>query len=174
MILTQAQIAEVYGRPGDTTQHVVLQLPYSFLLDWDLTQSVKRIICHKLIKDRLEKVFKDTLEYYGQQRITELGIDQYGGCFIHRPQRGYENNYMAAIERNDHAGAIKYLSKHSWAVALDFDPNRNKLTETSKTARFARAEYAPWIEIWYDNGFLSYGREKNYDWMHFEIATLKP
>ena len=84
--------------------------------------------------------------------LKELGIDLFGGCFNYRKKRN---------------GSA--MSMHSWGIAIDLDPARNKLNETKRTARFARPEYKKMIDIFYDNGFISLGREYNYDYMHFEI-----
>jgi len=152
MITTQNAIKK-YGFPNENPNYLtVLNLPYPMRLAWDKNVFVKKITCHKLVSDKLELIFKDILNHYGIDKIKELGIDIYGGCFNFRKMRG-GNDY----------------SRHSWGIAIDLDPERNLLKETSKTARFARPEYKPMIDIFYKHGFVSLGREKNYDWMHFEI-----
>jgi len=152
MITTKNAIKK-YGFPNENPNYLtVLNLPYPMRLAWDKNVFVKKITCHKLVSDKLELIFEDILNHYGIDKIKELGIDIYGGCFNFRKMRG-GNDY----------------SRHSWGIAIDLDPERNLLKETSKTARFARPEYKPMIDIFYKHGFVSLGREKNYDWMHFEI-----
>lgn len=152
MITTQNAIKK-YGFPTENPSYLtVLNLPYPMKLAWDKNVFVNKITCHKLVSDKLELIFKEILHYYGLEKIKELGIDIYGGCYNFRKMRG-GNDY----------------SRHSWGIAIDLDPERNLLKETSKTARFARKEYKPMIDIFYKYGFVSLGREKNYDWMHFEI-----
>jgi hypothetical protein len=154
-MLTTAQIEAKYGKANPTGAGYLttLILPFPVRLSWARHETVKSIQCHKLIKDRLLMVFTDILLHYGYDKIVELGINIYGGCFNYRPMRGGTNP-----------------SRHSWGIAIDLDPDRNLLKETARTARFARPEYKAMIDIFYKHGFLSLGREKNYDWMHFETA----
>lgn len=152
--MTTAQVIKKYGEPNITGEGylVKLELPYPMRVAWDLETSVKTIMCHKLIKDKLYSVFVDLLIHYGYDKIVELGIDLFGGCFNYRHKRGGLD-----------------WSMHAWAIAIDLDPARNQLKETKRTARFARPEYKPMIDIFYKHGFISLGIEKNFDWMHFEI-----
>lgn len=152
MITTEKAIAK-YGKPNQNGTYLVnIKLPYPMRLAWDKNSKVTTMRCHKLVSDKFNAVFNDLLAHYGLAKIQELGIDLFGGCFNFRSMRGGSD-----------------YSRHSWGIAIDLDPERNKLKETSKTARFARAEYKPMIDIFYKHGFISLGREKNYDWMHFEI-----
>jgi hypothetical protein len=155
-MLTTQQIIAKYGKPDDDGSDylVNLTLPYPMRLAWDTGTTVSRIRCHRLIKDQLSAVFNDLLAHYGLAEIKRLGIDLFGGCFAFRKMRG-GNDY----------------SRHSWAIAIDLDPARNSLKATSRTAQFAKPAYKPMIDIFYKHGFVSLGREKNYDWMHFEIGS---
>lgn len=155
-MLTTQQIIEKYGKPDDDGSDylVTLNLPYPMRLSWDKDTTVSKIRCHRLIKDQLSAVFSDLLAHYGLAELQRLGIDLFGGCFAFRKMRGGTD-----------------WSRHAWAIAIDLDPARNSLKATAKTAQFAKPAYKPMIDIFYKHGFVSLGREKNYDWMHFEIGS---
>jgi hypothetical protein len=150
------EIIRKYGKPNVTGDGYLttIQLPYPMRLAWDLETKVTRMRCHKDVSSNFLSVFNDLLETYGYDKIVELGIDLFGGCFNFRRMRGGNQ-----------------WSTHSWGIAIDLDPARNKLKETSRTARFARPEYKPMIDIFYKHGFESLGIEKNFDWMHFQIKN---
>jgi hypothetical protein len=150
---TTDQLSAKYGKANKTGKGylVWIDLPYPMRIAWIRNKKIKRFQCHKLIATRLLNVFNELLAHYGYDTIVELGIDLYGGCFNYRLMRGGTE-----------------LSTHSWAIAIDLDPDRNLLHESAKTARFARPEYKMMIDIFYQNGFINLGVEKNYDYMHFQ------
>lgn len=151
---TTTQYIQKYGQPNQTGASYLTQivLPFPMRLAWDKNTIVKKMSCHRDIANALTNVFKDILAHYGLAEIQRLGIDLFGGCFNFRAMRGGTS-----------------FSVHAWGLAVDLDPERNQLKETSRTARFARPEYKAMIDIFYKHGFISLGREKNYDWMHFQF-----
>lgn len=155
-MLTTQQATKKYGTPTVTGAEylVTLELPYPMRLAWDLDTKVNKIRVHKLVKDNFKAVFDDLLAHYGYEKLVELGIDLFGGSFAYRKMRGGSS-----------------WSKHSWGIAIDLDPVRNQLHETKATARFARPEYKPMIDIFYKHGFIGLGPERDFDFMHFEIAS---
>lgn len=148
------EVINKYGAPNETGKGYLtpIKLPYPVRIAWDLNSSARSMSCHKLLTTNFLSVFSSLLKYYGYEELVRLGIDLYGGCFNYRKMRGGDS-----------------WSMHSWGIAIDLDPSRNLLKETSITARFARPEYKPMIDIFYANNFISLGVEKNYDWMHFQI-----
>jgi hypothetical protein len=153
-MLRTAEKIEKFGKPNQTGTYLVnIKLPYPMRIAWDKNTKVKTMRCHHAVAKQFEAIFADILAHYGYEKIVELGIDLFGGCFNFRQMRG----------------GTEY-SSHAWGIAIDLDPERNQLKETAKTARFARPEYKPMIDIFYKHGFISLGREKNYDWMHFETT----
>lgn len=152
-MITTSEILKKYGEPDEHGDYLVtVALPYPMKLSWDKTKTVKTMRCHMLVADKFISIFKDILEAYGLSKIQELGIDLFGGCFNYRAMRGGSD-----------------WSRHTWGIAIDLDPQRNQLKESHKTARFARPEYKAMIDIFYKHGFQSLGREKDYDWMHFQV-----
>ena len=132
--MTTQQITKKYGTPNETGNGylVKIQLPYPMRLAWDTDTVVNTMMCHKLVSAKFLAVFSEIHRVYGYEKIKELGIDLFGGCFKYRKMRGGNS-----------------WSTHSWGIAIDLDPARNLLKETSKTARFARPEYKDMIDIFY-------------------------
>lgn len=150
---TQANCTSFYGKPGTNQDQAVM--PYPLRIAWDTKSKVTKFSCHQKVKEPIERVFQRTLDYYGYDKIKELGLDLWGGCLNVRKMRG---------------GSA--WSMHSWGIAVDMDPDRNQLKWGRDRAVFAKPEYKKWFEFWYDEGFISLGIERNYDWMHVQAARL--
>jgi len=145
-----------YGKPNQVGTYLAYaNMPFPLTIAWDTSVTVKRIRCHKLEVANVEDIFFSILDAYGLEKIKALGINLFGGCFNYRAMRGGSS-----------------WSRHAWGTAIDLDPQRNQMNETKKTARFARPEYKKMIDIFEDHGWLSLGRLRNYDFMHFEAGRV--
>ena len=152
-MLTDDQIIAKYGEPGDYDNFTIINLPYPMRIAWDISKSVTRMQCHKLVANDFTNVFNQLLQAYGLSELQRLGIDLFGGCVNIRKMRGSTTKW----------------SRHSWGIAIDLDPARNGLKTKWQSSQFSKPEYNEMLDIFYNNGFINYGLDKNYDSMHFEI-----
>jgi hypothetical protein len=142
-----------YGEVGE--HQTVIELPYPHRLSWNKRQRIRRYPCHEKVHDSLLRVLSGVLDFYGIEDIRKLRLDLWGGCFNIRKMRGGTMN-----------------SLHSWGIAVDYDPERNKLKWGRDRAAFARPEYDTWWRLWEEEGWVSLGRHRNFDWMHIQAAKL--
>jgi hypothetical protein len=150
---TQSQCTAFYGKVG--TNQVSAVMPYPMRIAWDTKNKITKFSCHKLVKEPIERIFARTLDYYGYENIKALGLDLWGGCLNVRKMRGGSS-----------------YSMHSWGIAVDMDPDRNQLKWGKDKAVFAKPVYKKFWEFVYDEGAISLGIERNYDFMHFQFARL--
>jgi hypothetical protein len=152
----QSDVTSFYGPAGGpecTVGKVISPVP--FVLSWDRAKVVRAFGCHRKIEAALNGIFRESVAHYGEARFVELGLNIFGGCFNVRKMRN--------------SGA---MSMHSWGIAVDLDPDRNQLNWGRDRAVFARPEYEAFWKIVEAKGAVSLGRVRNFDWMHFQFATL--
>lgn len=142
-----------YGPVGENMTK--LEVPYKLKLAWSPNVSLTKILCHQKVAKSLYKIFEDTLKAYGENNIKKLRLDLFGGCVNVRKMRGGNS-----------------WSVHSWGAAIDLDPDRNQLKWTKEKAEFAKKEYTEFWKIVEKEGWVSLGKAKDYDWMHFQAALL--
>jgi peptidoglycan hydrolase-like protein with peptidoglycan-binding domain len=149
----QADMPSFYGKPG--TGHVRLELPYPMRLAWDKAQVIKSINIHGKCAASAGVVFARALDHYGYERLRALGLDLFGGCYANRPMRG---------------GTA--LSTHAFACALDINPEANQLRWGRDRAAMASGDCRAFVDAFEAEGWVSLGRERNFDFMHFQAARL--
>lgn len=150
----QSECIAFYGQPGHTA-NVRLVSPYPLYLDWALTQRVDSFLIHENCHDAALRAMGAILAHYGPEQIHALGLDQFGGALNVRRMRN---------------GSA--WSMHAFGCAIDWDADRNQLRENHRTARFARPEYAAFLDAWEAEGAISLGRARDFDWMHVQFARL--
>lgn len=152
-LLTDKQVIERYGQPGNPDNFTIIPLPYPMRIAWDIKTSVRKMQCHEDTAEAFTNVFETLLKHYGLKNLQDLGIDLFGGCVNVRTMRGSKTRW----------------SRHSWGICVDLDPARNGLKIKWKDAQFSKPEYAPMIDIFYKYGFINYGIERGIDAMHFGL-----
>ena len=151
---TALEMDRFFGAKGTNT--VSLTLPYTMRVAWNMEKSVTRFDCNRKVKESLERILIRALDHYGIDVIRQMRLDRYGGCLNVRKMRG---------------GSA--WSIHSWGCAVDIDPDHNQLKFHRAQATLDNPEYDAWWRFVYDEGAISLGRERDYDWMHLQFARLK-
>lgn len=152
-VQTQDELTQYYGEVGTNQTSVVV--PYKLKIAWDTSKTISKFSCHEKVADSIVRVLERVADHYGDQ-ISDLGLDLWGGCLNVRKMRG----------------GTKW-STHSWGIAVDWDPARNSLRTNHTQANFAKPEYDVWWKLWEEEGWVSLGRARDYDWMHVQAAKVK-
>ena len=115
--------------------------------------SVVRFLIHQRVHDSAARCFERIAQHYSEAQRRETGIELFGGCLNVRRKRGGTT-----------------WSMHSWGIAIDFDPARNPLRSNRHNARLAQPDCVTFWEIWEEEGWVSLGRMRDFDWMHVEAV----
>lgn len=146
----QADVTKFYGAMGKNQTFITPPYPMFYA-----GNPQKRIQLHEKVADSALRVLKRVADAYTPAQIKDLGLDIFGGSLNVRKMRG-GNSY----------------SMHSWGIAIDFDPARNQLDWGKDRARLGKTDAVKFWELWEEEGWLSLGRARNYDWMHCQAARL--
>lgn len=152
----QKDVPNVFGTPCKPPMKR-LALPFPMKIAWDLKKEIHGFMIHEKVHDSAARVFEKIYAHYGDDGIEEIGINLFGGCYNCKKITG---------------GSGKNWSMHSWGIAIDFDPARNQLHSSHKQARLAKPDAVKFWELWEEEGWLSLGRARDFDWMHVQAARL--
>lgn len=161
-MLTSLDLYHKYGHPGEKA------FQKKYLVLWDVPPELeigvipKRIYCHRDLIPLLTQAFKNIIE---RGHVKELLT--WDGCWNFRAIRGYEKRYEALMKAGRIEEALKLLSKHSFALAVDLNAATNGLGKKPSLS-------AGFVKCFTDAGFIWGGTFKGsrVDGMHFEIAKL--
>jgi len=156
-----SQLDDFYGDPRglnggpslawETNNLVRLETPWELVTAWD-GRRVKYFKMHKRCAHSLILIFDKIWKSADQDPtiIKEWGMHLFGGSYNFRTMRGSSK-----------------LSMHSWGCAVDFDPGRNQLGDT--TPNFALIPQV--TEAFDSEGWIWGGKWKRTDGMHWQAAN---
>ncbi|MEP3429454.1 MAG: M15 family metallopeptidase [Roseibium sp.] len=149
----QKGVSTFYGGVG--TSQTRIEVPWDMRLAWDKSVIVRRITLHEKVVSSAQRVFERLRGRFSDREIKDLGLDLFGGSLNVRRMRG----------------GSRY-SMHSWGIAIDFDPERNRLSWKRPQARLSLDDAIPFWQEWEREQWVSLGRARNFDWMHVQAARL--
>lgn len=158
--LTGLDFYKKFGHPGkkkfQNTYLTICDVPEELEIGF----IPKRIYCLKDLINPLEQAFRNLID---RGYVDEL--ISWDGCWNYRPIRGYEAKYEKLMAQGREEEAIKYLSIHSWAGALDLNAATNQLGKKPTLSK-------GFVKCFTDPGFEWGGNWSRPDGMHFQLSSL--
>lgn len=153
----QRDVPAFFGENPRTAPMAYVTPAYQLYADYARRpeHKVSRFMCHKLVKPPITRILNAAVEHYGPVKLRKLNLDIFSGCRV--------------IRRI--TGGVGY-SMHSWGIAYDADAANNEFRDTWASGKMDGAEYKFWVDLWYAEGAINLGRERNYDPMHFQFSRL--
>lgn len=153
----QSEVPAFFGQDPHSISYGYVTPPYQMFADYRRWSEhrVSRFMCHALVKAPLQRILLGALDHYGAAELRRLNLDMFSGCRVVRII----------------TGGVGY-SMHSWGIAVDIDAANNEFRDTWESGKMDGAEYRAFVDLWYAEGAINLGRERNYDPMHFQFARL--
>lgn len=161
----QSEMNAFYGNPDtnndgqadkawESGNLVRITPPYKLVLAWDTKRQVSTILVHKKCADSLLRILTAIKDHYKtQEAIDKARMNLFGGVYNFRLMRGGSN-----------------LSIHSWAAAIDLDPERNGLGKKWVDGKGMMP--TPVVKAFEAEGWVWGGKWKRPDAMHFQAARV--
>lgn len=155
-MLTSMDFYKKYGHPSKKKNLILWDVPFEL----EIGVIPRRIYCNSDMVKPLTEAFSNLI-------LTNAvsSLKTWDGCWNFRPIRGYEKKYESLMNANKQEEAIKYLSTHSWACAIDVNAAENGLGKLPKLSR-------QFVKCFTDAGFEWGGLWKRPDGMHFQLASI--
>lgn len=154
---TGADLYQRYGDPATSHAHLImLDVP----AELEIGVIPRRIYCHRALAPLLLTAFGHLIS---RDHVDELRT--WDGCYNQRPIRGYESLVRALLAEGKVQEAMRYMSVHSWAYAIDLNAAWNRLGHPPTLS-------AGFVQCWTDAGWEWGGTWKRADGMHFQPAVL--
>jgi len=147
---TTEDIKRKYGKPIRNSRLLTeIKVPYPMVLAWNTKSNITRIKCHKKVAKPLADALYHIKHY--PDMIKTLGLNLYAGCYNYRRVRGG-----------------RYLSAHSWGIAIDINSSGNPFRCQPKNTVLGRN---PELALKFANIMLRYGfKTLEYDLMHYQFV----
>ena len=142
---------------GRISTYKTVRVParWEMRLSWDKATRLRNITIHEKLGPSLGRVLDKIDNTYSLKEKRDIGIHLFAGSRACRNIRGGTRP-----------------SVHAFSAAIDWDSERNRLRWDHTRARLAQPDAIPFWEAWEEEGWMSLGRERDFDWMHVQAARI--